>query len=106
MSFQYLKKEVRDEVDFLHVDKVSAFATSKFPGWFQHFGYQSFLQVDTIIIDGHDLYNISKKKLGMEFIFCMQINRVSSSWQYPLMEVGQTCPKYPKYAVGNIFGRS
>ena len=29
MSLQYLKKEVRDEVDFLHVDK-----------------HQSFLQVD------------------------------------------------------------
>ena len=29
------------------------------------------------------LYNISKNKLGMHFIFCMQIN-------------SQTCPKYPK----------
>ena len=37
MSLQYLKKEVRDEVDFLHADK-----------------HQSFLQGDTIIIDGHD----------------------------------------------------
>ena len=50
MALQYLKKEVRDEIGFLHADK-----------------YQSFLQVDfnfldikvpagcdTIIIDGHD----------------------------------------------------
>ena len=37
MSLQYLKKEVRDEVDFLHADK-----------------HQSFLQGNTIIIDGHD----------------------------------------------------
>ena len=49
MSLQYLKKEVRYEVDFLHVDK-----------------HQSFLQIDfntlgikvsykvIIIIDGHD----------------------------------------------------
>ena len=34
--FQYLKKDVRDEVDFLPADK-----------------HQSFLQVDTIIFDGH-----------------------------------------------------
>ena len=37
MSLQYLKKEVRDEVEFLHADK-----------------HQSFLQGDTIITDGHD----------------------------------------------------
>ena len=57
ISFQYIKKEVRDEVDFLHVN------------------YQSFLQIDfmtlfikfsykmiTIIIDGHDqaISNYSK----------------------------------------------
>ena len=30
------------------------------------------------------LYNISKKKLGMEVIFDMQINvKVSTSWYYP-----------------------
>ena len=46
LSLQYLKKEVRDEVDFVH----QKFST----GWFQHFGRQSFLQGDTIIIDGHD----------------------------------------------------
>ena len=29
------------------------------------------------------LYNISKKKLGMEFIFCLQINiKVPTSWHY------------------------
>ena len=38
MSLQYLKKESRDEVDFLHADK-----------------HQGFLQGDTIIIDGCDL---------------------------------------------------
>ena len=46
MSLQYLKQEVRDEADFSHADKHQS--------WFQHFGYQSFLEVDTIIIDGHD----------------------------------------------------
>ena len=38
-----MKKEVRDDVDFL-----------KFPAsWFQHFGHQSFLHDDIIIIDRH-----------------------------------------------------
>ena len=37
MSLQYLKKDVRDEVDFLHADK-----------------HQSLLKGDTIITDGHD----------------------------------------------------
>ena len=47
MSVQYLKKEDRDEVDFLQV--------SKWPtSWFQHFGLQSWLQDDTMIIDKHD----------------------------------------------------
>ena len=69
MFLQYLKKVDRDEVDILHADK------------HQHFGQQSFLQVDAIIIDGHDKHvqhtqsnkftNISKKMLGMEFIFCL-----------------------------------
>ena len=83
----HLKKEVRDEVDILHADE-----------------HQSFLQVDVktlgikvsyevmlLLLMGmikHSqstqgrlqyLYNISKKKkkkkrIGMEFIFCIQIN--------------------------------
>ena len=35
MSLQYLKKEVRAEVDFLH---------AAFPSLFQHFDHESFLQ--------------------------------------------------------------
>ena len=35
ISLQYLKKEVRDKVDFLHADK-----------------HESFLQIDTMIFDG------------------------------------------------------
>ena len=70
MSLQYLQKEVRYEVDFFAKRWTSKFPTS----WLQHFGHQSFLQEDTIIIDGHDqafskyskwqVCNISKKKLG------------------------------------------
>ena len=37
ISLQYLKKEVSDEVDFLYADK-----------------HESFLQIDTMIIDGGD----------------------------------------------------
>ena len=48
MSLQYLKKEVRDEVDFFHADKHQNFLQVDL------IGYQSFLQGDTIIIDGHD----------------------------------------------------
>ena len=72
MSLHYLKKEVRDEVDFLHVDK-----------------YQSFLQVDFNTLVIKDTYKVilslllgmikhfqstqSRKfaimKFGREFIF-------------------------------------
>ena len=48
MSLQYLKKEVRDEVDFFHTNKHQSFLRVDF------FGHQSFLQVGTIINDGHD----------------------------------------------------
>ena len=47
MSLQYLKKEVRDEVYFLLADK----RQSKL---FHHFGHQSLLQGDAIIIDRYD----------------------------------------------------
>ena len=70
ISLQYLKKELSDEVDFLHADK-----------------HESLLQIDTMILMGWSsiskvpkiaslqcLYNISKKKLKMKLIFCMQIN--------------------------------
>ena len=41
MSLQYLKEEVRDEVDFLHVDK-----------------YQSFLQIDFNTLGIKDAYKV------------------------------------------------
>ena len=49
--------------------------------------YSKVLKVTSL----HYLYNISKKKLGMEFILCMQINvKVSTSWLYRfLMEVAR-----------------
>ena len=66
-----LKKEVSDEVDFLHADK-----------------HQSYLQIDTMILMGMvkqsqssqnskfamSLQYLKKKKLEIKLIFCMQIN--------------------------------
>ena len=49
MSLQYLKKEVRDEVDFLHADKHQSLLQVNF-----NTEHQSFLQGDTVIIDRHD----------------------------------------------------
>ena len=70
ISLQYLKKEVRNKVDFLHEDI-----------------HESLLQVDTMILMGmvkHSkvpkmaslqwVYNISKKNLKRKLIFCMEIN--------------------------------
>ena len=92
MFLQYFKKKVRDEVDFLHADK-----------------HETFLQVDFSTLDIKVFSNVVlsllmdmikysqstqsnkfeisleylKKKLGMEFIFCMQKNiKVSTSWHY------------------------
>ena len=103
MSLQHLKKEVRDEVDFLHTDK-----------------HQSFLQVDFNTLDIKVSYRLilllllgmikhsqstqsnkfaislqkgsqnlkkksicAKKKVRIEFRFCMQINiKVPASWNY------------------------
>ena len=49
MFLQYLKKEVRDEVDFLHSDKHQSFLQVDF----NTLSIKSFLQSDTII-DRHD----------------------------------------------------
>ena len=65
--------------------------TSKFPtSCFQHYGYQSFIQADTIMVLGMIKHSQStqsnnfaislqylKKKLGMEFII-----KVSTGWHY------------------------
>ena len=45
MYLQYLRKDVRDEVDFLHADEHQSFLQVDF----------NFLQGDTITIYGHDL---------------------------------------------------
>ena len=60
ISLQYLKKDVSDEVDFLHVDK-----------------HKGLLQIDTMILmetgipkrSFQCLYSILRKKLEMKLIF-------------------------------------
>ena len=51
MSLQYLIKKVRDKVDFLLADKYQSFLQDHFKTLRIKV---SFLQGDTIIIDGHD----------------------------------------------------
>ena len=50
MSLQYLKKEGIDEVDFFACRLASNFPASRF----QHFDHQSFLQGNTIVVDGQE----------------------------------------------------
>ena len=50
MSLQYLKKEVTDEIAFLHVDKHQSFLKV----YFNTFGIKASYQVDIIIVNGHD----------------------------------------------------
>ena len=50
MSLQYLKKEVKDEVDFLHADKHQSFLKV----YFNTLGIKVSYKVDIIIINGHD----------------------------------------------------
>ena len=92
MSLQYLKKEVRDEVDFLHADKHQSFLQVDF----NNSGIKDFCKVILSLLVGMSsilkvlkvtslpyLYNIWEKKLETEVIFCMQINiKVSASWHY------------------------
>ena len=79
------QKEVRDEVDFLHADKHQSFIYVDFNTLGIKVSYKVKLSLLTGMIKVvkvtslQYLYNISKKKLLMEFIFYMQINRPDMS---------------------------
>ena len=91
MSVQYLKKEIRDDIDFLDADKHKSGLQVDFNTLDTKFGYKvilwlliSMMKHSQITQSNNfaNLCNISKK-LGMEFIFCMQINtKVSKNWHY------------------------
>ena len=81
MSLQYDEKEVRDEVDFLHVDKHQNFLQVDFNTLGIKVSYKVILSLLLGMIKHSqstqsNKFAISlqylKKKLGMEFIFCMQ----------------------------------
>ena len=88
---------------------ISKLWASKMPTrWYYHYcwAWSSILKVLKVISLQY-IYNISKKKLGREFIFCMQMNiKVSTSWDRCFDGSGQICPKYPKQEIGNIFAKS
>ena len=81
MSLQYDKKEVRDEVDFLHLDKHQNFQQVDFNTLGIKVSYKVILSLLLGMIKRSqstqsNKFAISlqylKKKLGMEFIFCMR----------------------------------
>ena len=81
MSLQYDEKEVRDEVDFSHVDKHQNFLQVDFNTLGIKVSYKVILSLLLGMIKHSqstqsNKFAISlqylKKKLGMEFIFCMQ----------------------------------
>ena len=82
MPVQYLKKEVRDEVDFLYVDKHQSDQQVDFNTLGIKFGYKVIpsllisMMKHSQITQSNNFANLysNSKKLGMEFIFCMQIN--------------------------------
>ena len=101
MSLQYVKKEVRDKVDFLHADKRQSFPQVDFISYkvilllsMSAMKYSQSTQCNKFA----NLCNISEKKFGMQFIFCMLIKiKVSKNRHYRFWwKPGQTCPKYPK----------
>ena len=88
ISLQYHVKEASDEIDFLDVDKYESFLQVDFNTFLVSICYKVILSWSSIqkvlkVTSLQYFYNISKKKLVMEFIFCMQINiKVSTSLQY------------------------
>ena len=89
MSLQCLKKEVRDEVDFLHADNRQSVLHVDFKILDTNVSYKVILSLLTSMLkhsESNEInkvanhFHISKKKFGMEFIFCMKINiKVSKS---------------------------
>ena len=108
VSLQYLRKEVKDEVNFLQADKHESLLNISFNILVIKVSYK----VDVIIINGQAwlsipkllkvaslqyLYYMSKKKLRMEVIFDIQINvKVSTSWYYAFWKKWPDIFKTPK----------
>ena len=108
MSSQYLKKEVRDDINFLHVDKHESFVQVDFNnlgikvsfkwklsllmGMMKHF--QSSQSIKFSI----SLQYFKKEVTNVVFFFCMQINIKFLQVDIIVFDgIGQACSKYPKY---------
>ena len=72
ISLEYLKKEVSDEVDFLHEKYESMKVSYRLIPWF--FWGWSRIHKAPKRASFQCLYNILKKKLEIKLNFCMQIN--------------------------------
>ena len=109
MFLQYLKKEDMKLIFCMQINikvshkLISTLWGSKFPRWYYYYwwAWSSILKVFKLRSLQY-LCNISKKKLVMEFIFCMQINiKVSKSWHYWFWWKWPDMSKVPK--IGRIF---
>ena len=91
ISLQYLKKKLEMKLIFclwisikISYKLISTLWASKFPTGSYYYYWWAWLSIFKVlkVISLRYCYNTSKK-LGMEFIFCMQINiKVSTSWHY------------------------
>ena len=87
MSLQYIKKEVRDEVEFFQIDKHQSFLQIDFNTLGIKVFYKVMLWSRILkllkITKVYNIITITQKRLGIEFIFCMQINiKISTYWHY------------------------
>ena len=91
MSLQYLKKKLELKLTFcmqinikVSYKLISTLWASKISTrWCCHYWWASSILKVLKVASLQYLYNILKKTLGMEFIFCTQINiNTSTSWHY------------------------
>ena len=100
--FAIFQQKMRDEVDFLPADKCWRF----FLNWYYHSrcvwpGMSNLPKITSLLF----LYNMLRKTLVMQLIFCIQI---SMKLCYRLIlrffdGYGQTFPKFPKKQFYNVF---
>ena len=104
MSLEYLQRYVRDKVDFffLHAGKHKFSCKVILSLSIGMIKCSQSMQSNKFAISSQYL---NKKKLGMMFIFCMQTNiKFLKTGIIVFNGNGQTCPKYPKQEVCNLFG--
>ena len=104
VSLRCLKKEFRDEFDFWHADKHQSYLQVGFSTFAIKVSCKvilslslSFSRYSNKVASLQFICNIWKKKLGLEFITCMQINmKVPTSWYYRFWWKWPVMSKVPK----------